>query len=351
MFGDLTADAFVALLVPPLASFLAAALARAWLGGRHPATRLTSELDRLLRVLALLGCMVLSGPAALPFLLVDIGLGFMWRPRSRSWWYRTLALDFVAHGLVLVACVAAGRTGDAVVVVLALAGNLVAQTMTFAPALSAARSREERDLLEQALLASEVAQVRERMARELHDGVGAEITALFLQLRGQAEAVPQAAALAASAQLALEELRTAVLMLSGDRGTLGELAKLLDATGRRLCGAAVEYERAQLEHGPTETLPAQLAFSAVRTLQPLVQSLAGLAGVRRVKVRVALLDVLSVTVEASPAVVDAVEEAPGTAEAKARAWVGGGSVAVHASGEAVQVVLALPRTAPLATGA
>ncbi|MBX7097731.1 MAG: hypothetical protein K1X89_08465 [Myxococcaceae bacterium] len=344
VFGDLSPGAFAVLVLSASCGFLLAAGAHAWLGPRHAVTSLTAELDRLLRVLALLGCMVLSGAAALPFLFIDIGLGFMWRPRSRRWWYRTLVLNLVAHGLALAGCLATGRTGDAIVVVLALVGNFVAQTMTAGPTWSATRSRVERDLLEQTLLASEVAQVRERMARELHDGVGAEITALFLQLRGHAERVPQAATLAASAQLALEELRTVVLMLSGERGTLGELAKLLDATCRRLCGATVDCERVQLEQGPGETLAAPVAFAAVRALQPLVQSLAGLPGVRRLRLRVSLGEALSVTVEASPAQVVAVEGTGGAAEARARAAASFGSVEAQASGEAVRLVLTLPRS-------
>ena len=235
--GELTPALAIPIVAVAWGAFeLACSLYRR-LGPAHPAYRISAALDEGCRSAALMALLVLAGSASGLFLLVSLARGCAWHPEPEARRPRTRWLQGAAHLFVALACLAAGRHGSAMVVLLALAAYLLVHRMTVNAQNRSVRVRVERDRLEQALVGAELGNLRGRRAREIHDGVGADLMALVLQLRRASAAAPNVLALASEAQAVLEDLRGVVWSLKKEQGTLGELAKLLDAKCARLCGA------------------------------------------------------------------------------------------------------------------
>jgi hypothetical protein len=229
--------------VVPLAaaSFVLYALTAALylrLGPAHPLYRFADVVEDGWRSVAVMALLVLSGPLASGFLLLSLVRGFVRRAQTAARVRRTWAIQTAAHGSVSGACLWAHRPTSALLVILALFAFLLAYSMIVNAHRRALRARVERDLLERELLGLEVGSLRDRIAREIHDGVGADLLAIVLQLRREAARDLKAGAMAEEAQGVLEELRSVVWSLKGEHGTLGELGKLLAVKCARVGGAA-----------------------------------------------------------------------------------------------------------------
>ncbi|MDP3153597.1 MAG: histidine kinase [Archangium sp.] len=270
LFGELSLLRTSLLLVVVSSAFFLATLAYHALGAEHRLYRVTAAVDRLCRTSALMTSLVLSGEAALFFLLVCLPRGFAWRAESAHERRRTIAVELLGYSLVAGACAGLGRPASAAVVLLSLGAFGVAYGMTARSTSRSMRARVERDLLDRTSLGLEVTNLRGRAARELHDGVGADVMALVLQLRDASARDPKAAGLAQRAEQVLAGLRSVVWWLRKEEGTVGELAKLVDATCSKRC-AGLTYLRRPLAGDATLRLGSAVALGLLRAAQELVR--------------------------------------------------------------------------------
>lgn len=269
VLGNLTTPRTWLLLSVASAAFVFATLAYHRLGAHHVAYRWAATLDRLCRTGVLMTSMVLSGQAALFFMLVGLPRGFAWRAQSDSERRRTIAVELLGHLVVAGACVCLGHAVSGAVVVLSLGAFFVAYGMTARSATRSMRARVERDLLDRMLLGLEVTNLRGRAARELHDGVGADVMALVLQLRDASACNPAASGLGQRAERVMATLRSVVWWLRKEEGTLGELNKLVDATCSRLCGR-LTFESQPPVGDATQRIGSAVALGILRAAQEFV---------------------------------------------------------------------------------
>lgn len=150
---------------------------------------------------ALLGVAMFSALRWTPTVAGKIPLGML----QTSVAYGGLTLWFAYDGLGADATVVAATMLTALTL-LQSASKAAHQTIT----LTIATAESERELAE-----AELRNERARLARELHDGVGADVVALIMELRRHEgrTASPGAAALARRAEAVLEVLRAAIRWL------------------------------------------------------------------------------------------------------------------------------------------
>ncbi len=256
-------------------AFEAHVLALATLGASHPATRGFYVIDELARYAAPLSLIYFSGSASSMLWVVTLGKSFAFPPRTPQRARIDFMLSLVAHAGLLVAFIATGRIADG-----AFTGLVV---LTVFPLYGAAETtlarqfhmRAERNLIEHELRESTLARDRDRIARELHDGVSADVNALLMRLRelGESGADPKAVALAERAQVVLDELRGVSWSLRNEQGTLAELGKLIDATCRRARGG-LSYTRTPNREQGLEHIDAHAALTALSAARELVRAAA-----------------------------------------------------------------------------
>lgn len=309
VLGELTLTRTWLLLAVVSSAFLLATLAYHALGAKHRVYRGAAAVDRLCRTSALMTSLVLSGQAALLFLLVCLPRGFAWRAESARERRRTIAVELLGYSLVAGACAVLGRPASAAVVLLSLSAFGVAYGMTARSTSRGVRARVERDLLDRTSLGLEVTNLRGRAARELHDGVGADVMALVLQLRDASDRDPKAVGLAQRAEQVLAGLRSVVWWLRKEEGTVGELAKLVDATCSKRC-AGLTYQRRPLAGDATLRLGSAVALGVLRAAQELVRLGVQRTNATRVTLSLDAGATLELTVEA-----DGLEPADGVGDA------------------------------------
>ena len=211
----------------------------------------------------------------------------------------------------------------------------------------------EKDLLERRLTTLEVERERERIARDLHDGLGAELTGLVLRAR-RATADANTAQLAAAdevigdARRILDELRDVVWNLGPDGARWAELVDRVRRKGGDLFGDEVAFDVVDAGCPEGFRIPEGLGTHPLRMVQELLRNARTHARARRVTVALAAdTEALRITVADDGVGLDpeaAVASAGGLAHLRARAQSLGGTVTVTGGegGARVDVVLPLP---------
>ena len=235
--GELTPARGAVLVLVPWAAFILTSVCFHTLGTAHGVTQVLRHVDLFMRSLALSAALVLSGSAAVLFLVATLVRGYSSTPRP-AWLTRRLLFTEVTASVVAIAgCLSQGRLGAAALLVQALMAFGVAHATTAPANVRTFRARIERDAMEKELLGTRVTEVRGRIARELHDGVGADVTALVLHLRRLSTAHPTLTPLVDSAQDVLDELRAVVLSLRSEDTHVRELTRLIETVCRRIAPA------------------------------------------------------------------------------------------------------------------
>lgn len=239
----------------------------------------SGEVARYAIPLTLIYC---SGSAASPLWILSSMNAFVWRPRTPARAKIDLAILVGMHVVLLLAFWAEHHAGDSWMTLLVLLASLVAHTTTGRAVDRNEDVRAERAAIETELAAQRLERDRERMARELHDGVGADVTALVLRLRraAQSQTSPKAPELAERAQRLLDELRSVVWSLRNEQGTLAELGKLIDATCRGSRGS-VAYERTTPVAVAKTPVGPRAALAALEAARALVREGAERSGVQK----------------------------------------------------------------------
>lgn len=267
------------------------------LGPAHPASRLLATIDTFDRYAVVLVLIYLSGSASSPLWVIVMVNAFAFAAKPERLAKLELAFLVVSHVALALAFVVRRSSGDAWLTVLVMLASTAGQTMSARMVGRSARVRAERDVLERRLHEKALLQDRERMARELHDGLGADVMALVMDLRRAAERdpSPEPRRLADAARALLDELRSVVWSLRNEQGTLAELGKLIDATCRGVRGDALYERTTPLDAAQARIGPAT-ALGALGVARELVRSVATRGGVTRLFLSLSIADALEITV-------------------------------------------------------
>ena len=134
----------------------------------------------------------------------------------------------------------------------------------------------ERNRLSQRLLALEVKAERGRIARELHDGLSADLSAIAwrIDILAKEESPSAAAKLAAVSQrarAAIDDAKSVVWSLRGDAVPFAALAESIGSRCRALCSGRVELQLSFSDLAE-EKLAADFALNALRIVQESVRN-------------------------------------------------------------------------------
>lgn len=298
VWGDTSSMTVLAVSAAVWTSYELAALAFHVFGPDHAVTTVASTLDALVRQSAFIGLVWCSGSAASVVWVAAMADAFEWRPKSTR--RRAVALAVLVTPFVVLATAfaLAGKTGDAWLTVLVLLASTIGHLMSARMAASNAQVRAERDAIELRLREALLRQDRERLARELHDGIGADIMALVFRLRREARATSsaQTARLAERAQGLLDELRGVVWSLRNEQGTLAELGKLIDATCRSV-GRDVRYARTTPLASSQTPIGPRAARTALTTAREYAKAAASRPNIAHCRVELTVTDALELRVE------------------------------------------------------
>lgn len=269
-------------------------------------------------------------------------------------WRRVHAPLTIAGPLVLAAAFFLnGATGEGATALVFGATTFAAYHVMNLAARRVAHGQVERALLEKELAARDREDQRRRIARDLHDGLGADLTALLWQARELAAGAPggagkgQLEALARVASDALGELRAVV---DGIRGPLERWEQLVADVRLRaslLCGAAVECEVRLGESVPPEgRIPPRVAVEVPRFVLEAVRNAVAHSACSRVGVRVERAgEALVVEIEDDGRGLGEGERAAsrgGLAHLDERARALGGALAIEALAPGTRIALRVP---------
>lgn len=277
---------------------LAAALVLRRSGPRSPAYAAAAALVDLGSLSVVFALVLVGGTAATGLWLFAFAHAFVWHPRSAERLRAALGALVVAHAGLAVAFLVRGHPADATFTLLVLCACLLSHTSSARAVRRVAELRAESAALEARLVDANLQERRERFARDLHDGLGAELTALLLRLRREARegSDPRAAELAAATQEILDELRGVVWSLRNEQGTLAELGKLVDASCRRLVGP-LAYARTTPAAAARRAVGAGAAVAILSAARGAVAELARAPGVTAVALRLFVDDDLVLHVD------------------------------------------------------
>ncbi|MEZ4257382.1 MAG: histidine kinase [Polyangiales bacterium] len=234
IFGNVPEDLAMRLAITLAGSFAVTSASIRFLGARARVSRALHVVDGFVQFSTLALLIYISGSARSLIWLVLIGKAYLWTPpfpHERPW--KLMQLVF-AHGALGAAFLLQGQYGDAMFDGLAFAAAYLGHAMTIRMSNAMLQSHVEHQLLERRLRAAHRSAERDRVARQLHDGVAADMTALVLQLRLAAmrddgAVLARIEALVARTQRALGSLRAVVWSLRGGSDSLRELLKLVEA--------------------------------------------------------------------------------------------------------------------------
>lgn len=275
-------------------------LAWAFAVRRPRATRVAQALEVAAELAASVAATVTifaSGTLTTPVWLVSFGRAFAWWPRRRPVVLATRWGLVATHLALAGAWALSGRLSGVVVVLALLVGELVVLQVSTQLLGQRLDLEAEGELLHRELEGLILRRDHERIAREVHDGLGAELVALNLSLRNKG---PRAKASQDKVLTLLEELRSVVWSLRGGHGSLSEFEKIVRARARaRLPSVALSTSL-----GPGQSavrVEPEVAFAALAALEELVSAAARspaltalaieLSGQPRITLRVRLVGV------------------------------------------------------------
>lgn len=217
---------------------------------------------------------------------------------------------------------------------------------------------EEKDRLQAQLSSMMVDSERSRIARDLHDGVGAELAGLMWRAQLLAMEAPddrvreELDTFLQRVRLGSDELRNVVWLLRQEQQAMGELAAHLRDRCGELCGGGPELEFSFT--GPQERiLPAPLRLHLVRATLEAVRNAVRHAQAAHIRVELVGADQVLLTVDDDgrglpEGVVNRTQG--GLANLRRRAAECGGTLQVHPLETGTRLVLALPWELPNAPG-
>lgn len=213
----------------------------------------------------------------------------------------------------------------------------------------------ERDRLRQEVLALQVAQERTRIARDLHDGVAAELTALSARLDAieLEEDDPSQRALVDGlkrrARGSIDELRAVVWRLRAPERSFAELTSYAEATARALCPKGVAMKFVVAPEDDDTRIPGQVGLHALRIILELVRNAITHGAPTTITVEVSLDTTLSLSVTDDGRGIDEAGLAEirsrcvgGLANIRARVDELGGSMRIDAKEVGFSVTVAWP---------
>jgi signal transduction histidine kinase len=184
-----------------------------------------------------------------------------------------------------------------------VAASMAALTMSFSSALHARLSRMafERGMLEKRVAELEVEGERRRIARDLHDGLTADLTAIAWRAEvlakspGDANPVDELGAIARRARAAIDDTRSVVWALRDQEVAWGSLIEHIRSRCLDLCDSRAALE---LELEPADqVISGQLAVDIVRIVQESVRNALQHGGPSTVTVKMVLGETISLTID------------------------------------------------------
>jgi signal transduction histidine kinase len=275
-------------IVPPMAAYgLNAILASVAMHKAGPLSDLHIRIElveaALIHVVA--GAMIYFAPDVITpywmFFIMLVVTGAPIYPLTRLPLYATLS----TVALVSLAYVWDGAYGDGFaalflgVTVIYLGWRAVGEQDRF---LSA---QADKHVLEERLRRRELDVERERISRELHDGVGSELTALLWNVRELVDEAADPAALESTTRRITEELRTVIWDLRDDPSSWQSFCgRLEEVTVNLTKGAGIEAEFRVDGQPPADSLSVDAAHELLRIAQELVHNAVRHAGAARMEV-------------------------------------------------------------------
>jgi signal transduction histidine kinase len=163
----------------------------------------------------------------------------------------------------------------------------------FQQVFSVSRKLEVADT-ERARLAAELADTRvredrERIARDIHDGIGADLAALDWRLRGlrdgsSPELASEIDVLAGRLAQGTDDLRSIVWALRTPERTWTELVTYVRQRGAELCGSSIAFTLDASDDGGVSSRPGELALDYLRAVLELVRNAVRHASATRIEV-------------------------------------------------------------------
>ncbi|MEM9188151.1 MAG: histidine kinase [Myxococcota bacterium] len=289
------------IVFPTAAVVIVTTLAYHRWGGRSRIAQALDHLETISVQVSLAGLILVSGEAVSPvwsFYLAH-GLIVSVRPSlSRSMVAMVAAMPLVVAGVFL-ALEGAGADFFASFFA-ALMGGL---TMSFTSGLQGRLGRLafERGVLEKRVSELEVEGERRRIARDLHDGLTADLTAIAWRAEVLTKSpqdenpVEELAAIAQRARAAIDDTRSVVWALRSETVRWSALTDHVHSRCTELCRSKADL---QLEMEPSDKpVGGQLAVDIVRIVQELVRNALRHGSPETVHVRLELGEVISVTVD------------------------------------------------------
>ncbi len=219
-----------------------------------------------------------SGTAHSVFCLVPLGLAGVQATAAQSPGYNAFALVAPMSATALAFWLVDGKPGEAVACAIVIAVLVGFFAMIGRTPVKLARATAERDILMRRMAAMQLDAERTRIARDLHDGVGADLTALVLTLRsiredmGGEPVTAEIDAVVERASRGMEDLRGVVWALRTDDGSWQELIEHLRAAGRGLTRGGPRFQLSVDGDIPEAVLTGAQRLHLLRLVQEAVRN-------------------------------------------------------------------------------
>lgn len=197
--------------------------------GSSARTRALELVTEVAAAFASVAAIFAARTLATPVWLIAFGRAFAWWPRRRAAAQASRWAMVASHLALAGWWVAEGYPSGGIIVLVLLAGQEVVLRVSSQLVRQRLELEAESEALHRELEALQVRRDSDRIARELHDGLGAELVALNLSLRGKG---PTARPHQEKVLGLLDELRGVVWSLRGGQGSFGEFEKVVGAQVR-----------------------------------------------------------------------------------------------------------------------